>query len=107
MVFQGKCQRDFTCIKDNGHSGDCEFTKWPTSQELDVLKKQVGGIHYEKMAIQPWEVIERASLDFWEGNVIKYVLRYRSKNGLEDLEKARHYLDYLIEREKKSAERDF
>jgi hypothetical protein len=66
----------------------------------------VGGNHYEKMAIQPWEVIERGDLDFWEGNVVKYVMRYRAKNGLEDLEKAQHYLSYLIEREKKSAELD-
>ena len=71
------------------------------------MAKQVGGTHYENMAIQPWEVIGRGGLDFWEGNVVKYVMRYRSKNGLEDLEKARHYLDYLIEREKKNAEFDF
>ena len=63
---------------------------------------QVGGDHYSKMAIQPWEVIQRGDLDFWEGNVIKYVMRYRAKNGLEDLKKARHYLDYLIEREQKN-----
>lgn len=60
---------------------------------------QVGGSHYEDMPIQPWEVIDRAELDFWEGNVIKYVMRYRAKNGVEDLKKARHYLDYLIDRE--------
>lgn len=65
---------------------------------------QVGGDHYSNMVIQPWEVIERGDLDFWEGNVIKYIMRYRAKNGLEDLEKARHYLDYLIEREKKHAD---
>jgi hypothetical protein len=102
MIFKGRCQRDFTCIKNNGHSGDCEFTKWPTSEELEKLTKQVGGNHYEQMAIQPWEVIQRGDLDFWEGNVIKYVMRYRAKNGLEDLKKARHYLDYLIEREQKN-----
>ena len=61
--------------------------------------EQVGGTHYHDMDIQPWEVISRAGLDFWEGNVIKYVMRYKAKNGLEDLKKARHYLDYLIERE--------
>lgn len=61
--------------------------------------KQIGGTHYEKMDIQPWEVIRRANLDFWEGNVVKYVMRYKTKNGLEDLKKALHYLNYLIERE--------
>lgn len=60
---------------------------------------QVGGNHYEAMAMQPWEIIEANSLDFWEGNIIKYVMRYRSKNGVEDLKKARHYLEYLIARE--------
>lgn len=83
----------------NAH-GFHEFTPEATAQ-------QVGGDHYEKMAIQPWEVIQRGALDFWEGNVIKYVMRYRDKNGLEDLKKARHYLDYLIEREQKNAELDF
>lgn len=68
--------------------------------ELPV-KRQVGGTHYTNMDIQPWEIIERANLDFWEGNVIKYVMRYKDKNGLEDLLKARHYLDYLIERKSK------
>jgi len=72
----------------------------------EITAKQVGGNHYETLGIQPWEVIARGALDFWEGNVIKYVMRYRAKNGLEDLEKARHYLDYLIEREKQNAERD-
>lgn len=64
------------------------------------MKRQIGGSHYEDMEIQPWEVIERANLDFWEGNVVKYVMRYKTKNGLEDLLKAQHYIEYLIEREK-------
>lgn len=105
------CKRDYTCDYADGHSGDCYTTPWPTAKELVEMNRepetrQVGGSHYEKMTIQPWEVIERSGLDFWEGNVIKYVMRYRAKNGLEDLEKARHYLDYLIEREKKNAELD-
>lgn len=60
---------------------------------------QVGGTHYGDMAIAPWEIIEKNDLDFWEGNVLKYLLRYRKKNGVEDLKKALHYLNYLIERE--------
>lgn len=101
-----KCTRDYTCDYDEGHPGDCYTTPWPTADELREMNtekpKQVGGDHYETMAIQPWEVIQRGDLDFWEGNVIKYVMRYRSKNGLEDLKKARHYLEYLIEREQKN-----
>lgn len=65
----------------------------------DVLARQVGGDHY-KRAHQPWEIIEEWELDYWAGNVVKYILRYKHKNGVEDLEKARHYLDYLIQKEK-------
>jgi hypothetical protein len=64
----------------------------------DVLSRQVGGTHY-KRAHQPWEIIEEWGLDYWAGNVVKYILRYKFKNGVEDLEKARHYLDYLIKKE--------
>lgn len=67
-----------------------------------IMNKQVGGSHYVRCSLQPWEVIERNELDFWEGNVIKYVLRYRHKDGLQDLLKAKHYLEYLINREEKN-----
>lgn len=59
--------------------------------------KQVGGNHYEKCSLQPWEVIRRNGLNFWEGNVVKYLLRHQDKNGKEDLLKAQHYLTYLVE----------
>lgn len=88
------------CVKHGLHN-------YTASVPLLASEKQVGGSHYKTMAIQPWEVIARGELDFWEGNVVKYVMRYRAKNGLEDLEKARHHIDYLIEREKRNAERDF
>lgn len=71
---------------------------------IETVTSQVGGTHYEDMEIQPWEVIARADLDFWEGNVVKYVMRYKTKNGLEDLMKARHYLEYLIHREAEKGE---
>jgi hypothetical protein len=64
---------------------------------MDALKTQVGGDHYSKMAIEPLEYITKNQLNFAEGNVIKYVSRWRSKGGVEDLKKARHYLDVLIE----------
>lgn len=57
---------------------------------------QVGGSHYD-LAIQPWDYIAANQIGFFEGNVIKYVTRWKEKNGLEDLRKARHYLDKLIE----------
>ena len=57
---------------------------------------QVGGNHYQKYKIQPVEFIMKNNVPYVEGNVIKYVMRFRDKNGLEDLLKARQYLDMLI-----------
>lgn len=62
-----------------------------------ALNTQVGGSHYKDMVIQPVEFIERNNLGFCVGNVIKYVCRYKSKNGIEDLKKAKHYLEILID----------
>ena len=62
-----------------------------------ALSQQVGGSHYKDMAIQPVEFIEKNNLGFCAGNVIKYICRYKNKNGIEDLKKARHYIDLLIE----------
>ena len=64
------------------------------NQQL-AQSKQVGGSHYLK-AIQPWDIIRAWGLGFHRGNILKYVLRAPLKNGKEDLEKAKHYLDYLI-----------
>jgi len=64
---------------------------------LEALQQQVGGHHYKNMVIQPLEFILANNLPYAEGCVIKYVSRWRSKNGVEDLMKARHYLDVLIE----------
>ena len=58
---------------------------------------QIGGSHYKDMVIQPIEFIVKNKIPFLEGNVIKYVVRWSIKNGLEDLKKARHYIDLLIE----------
>lgn len=58
---------------------------------------QVGGGHYASLKIQPTEFIHANNVPFIEGNVIKYVMRHRQKNGIEDLKKARHYIDLLIE----------
>ncbi len=63
---------------------------------LDV---QVGGDHYKNMAIQPIEFTHKNNLNFCQGNVIKYITRYKHKNGIEDLKKVKHYVDLLIELE--------
>lgn len=61
-----------------------------------ALKKQVGGSHYKNMPIQPIEFITKNELGFCVGNVIKYVCRYKAKNGRADLEKAIHNIELLI-----------
>ena len=62
-------------------------------------ENQVGGTHYKECKIQPVEYIHANGLGFLEGNIVKYVTRYRNKNGVEDLRKAEFYLRMLIERE--------
>ncbi|KAA3649823.1 MAG: DUF3310 domain-containing protein [Proteobacteria bacterium] len=92
------------CLKDGwgGRCPDCsgECVNNQSAQEkASALATQVGGTHYKDMAIQPVEYIHRNSIGFVEGAVIKYVSRWRAKNGVEDLKKARHMLDLLIEME--------
>lgn len=69
------------------------------SAEQKALAIQIAGSHYKDMAIQPVEYIHKNGIGFIEGAVIKYVSRYKMKNGVEDLKKARHMLDILIEME--------
>lgn len=64
---------------------------------MTALKTQVGGDHYSKMKIQPVEYCMANGMDICQGNIIKYVSRFRSKNGIQDLKKARHMLDLLID----------
>jgi|PlaIllAssembly_1097288.scaffolds.fasta_scaffold2039781_1 hypothetical protein len=65
---------------------------------MTTRNEQVGGDHYTKHKVQPWDVIDEYQLNFWLGNVIKYILRHQDKNGIEDLRKALHYLQHEIER---------
>ncbi len=58
---------------------------------------QEGGNHYKNLSMQPWDYIVANNLGYLEGNIIKYVTRYKEKGGVDDLKKARHYLDKLIE----------
>jgi len=69
---------------------------------MKSYKKQVGGNHYKKYKIQPVEFIIKNNIGFCEGNIIKYVLRFKDKNGIADLEKAKHYIELLIESTKSS-----
>ena len=66
---------------------------------MNPLEKQEGGSHYKEMPIQPIEFITKNKLGYIEGNIIKYICRHKSKNGIEDLRKAKHYIDLLIQLE--------
>ena len=66
----------------------------PMPKATDV---QVGGDHYSKHNIQPIDYIIANEMNFCEGNVIKYITRYKDKGGRKDLEKAKHYIDLLID----------
>lgn len=68
---------------------------------MNALNLQVGGTHYKDRVIQPVEYIHANDMGFCEGNVVKYVTRYKDKNGIADLEKARHYLEILIQLEQR------
>ena len=63
---------------------------------MQANDRQVSGKHYQT-EIQPWDFIVANNLGYLEGNVVKYVCRYKDKNGIVDLHKAQHYLDKLIE----------
>lgn len=61
---------------------------------------QVGGQHYRQTTIQHWDFAAANNLDYFQGQITKYVTRWKSKNGIADLEKARHFLEKYIEIEK-------
>jgi hypothetical protein len=76
-------------------------TKYSVVPPVEPRKKQVGGTHYADMPVQPWDVMrscfsKEGFACFLQGNVIKYVMRSNAKNGIEDLKKAQHYLEELV-----------
>ena len=101
-----------TIVEDDGsvdlysEYDQCASTSgWPYKAGVDIKQPewdkspygyQIGGSHYAKYAIQPTEYIIKNNLSFCEGNVIKYVTRWKDKGGVEDLKKARQYIDILI-----------
>jgi len=64
---------------------------------MAAKEEQIGGNHYKDMKIQPIEYILGNNLNYCEANVVKYISRWKSKGGIEDLRKAKHYIDLLIE----------
>ncbi len=84
--------------------GDPGFENIPPHPATRKADKQVGGDHYERMPIMPFTIIDAFDLDFYGGNALKYLLRAGRKPGtdkVEELKKARHYLDEMIERAKR------
>lgn len=92
---------DMEC-EDKQENNDAGDSKAERRLYLPPKSTQVGGDHYSKMKIQPIDFITANGIGYIEGNIIKYVCRYKSKNGVEDLKKAQHYLQMLIEQEEKN-----
>ena len=66
-------------------------------KDESALAIQHGGKHYKGFAIQPIEYIYKNNIGYLEGNVIKYISRHNHKNGMEDLRKCNHYLEFIAE----------
>ena len=62
-----------------------------------AIEKQVAGTHYKKFVIQPVEFITKNDVPYIEGNIIKYICRWKDKGGIEDLDKVIHYVELLKE----------
>ena len=79
------------------------FKEWKEryGEIMSAYKKQVGGKHYFKYKIQPSEFVVENKLLYPEGCVIKYILRHQDKGGKQDLSKAKHFIDMIIERDYK------
>ena len=103
---KGSTVPDLIAAKINARPGEMIEVTEELMKQLSSLDNQVGGDHYQ-MPIQPVEFIHKNGLGFIVGNVVKYVVRYKQKNGIEDLKKASHYLDMLIEMESRPASADF
>ena len=97
-------------VRDNEELGLYDMPLTPSMTEKNdnprsttsANNRQVGGDHYKKMKIQPWDIVDACftsdqAAGFYIGNVLKYLLRFESKSGIQDLEKAKHYLEKLIE----------
>lgn len=67
---------------------------------MNALNEQIDGDHYKTLPIQVVQFCHANSIPYMEGNIIKYVVRWRTKGGLSDLKKAKHYIELILEMEK-------
>lgn len=99
MYEKPNWSKGFTIEEFDKHFGIGSFKK-NNAKLKDPLNVQYGGSHYKNKAIQPIEYIFANKLGFAEGNIVKYITRWRDKGGVQDLEKIKHYCDLLINEEK-------
>jgi hypothetical protein len=98
---RGRDATKYFWINDRADNDIIAYRLSETQKESGALSEQIGGNHYKQFKIQPVEYIHANGLGFCQGNVIKYVTRYKDKGGVSDLEKAKHFIDLLIELEKR------
>jgi hypothetical protein len=83
---------------DADYEYDEEKKRQAKAKEAKANERQVGGDHYNKHGkLQHWDLVDIFKWDYFQGQIIKYLMRWKDKNGLQDLEKARHFLDKYIE----------
>lgn len=96
---------NFTTMKphwlDLSETSEAEMTEAERVKEFMARNKQVGGNHYKDMAIQPAEYCHKNGLGYCESIAIRYISRWKGKDGVKDLEKAKHAIELLIEMESK------
>jgi len=99
MVTDSSCYGN--CLQTGRACAKCyaKQARASTQRHELAMESQVGGNHYSKLAIQPIEYIYKNNIPFPEGSVIKYVTRWRDKGGIKDLQKAKHFIELLIELE--------
>lgn len=79
----------------------------PTTDKEDRRKanrRQVGGSHYKKMVLEHWDIVTLLDLDYFQGQITKYCVRWRDKNGIPDLEKMMHFAEKYLEVERMRAQ---
>lgn len=101
---------NYTCLSHGNFSGpfttECPQCASNESRAVEpkALDTQVGGGHYKDMAIQPMEYSMKNGLDACQHTAIKYISRFRDKGGIEDLRKAKHVIDMLIQFEEEKGQ---
>ena len=85
------------CSGIKGCRGGCNRGSKMSDTKYNPLEKQVSGSHYKNYEVQPVEFCQRNKLNYCESAAIKYLCRHRDKNGIDDLRKAKHYIELLIE----------